>query len=73
MNVKDKIRSEIENLPEETLAKVLEFISFQKFAGDLYESDQEYLSSIPGMKESIKKGIETPIDECEEVIGWDIS
>lgn len=25
-----------------------------------------YLLSIPGMRESIRKGIETPLDECSE-------
>jgi antitoxin YefM len=29
-----------------------------------------YLTSIPGMRESIKKGIETPIEECDEDVGW---
>ena len=29
-----------------------------------------YLLSIPGMKESIKKGMETPVDECSEELDW---
>ncbi len=29
-----------------------------------------YLLSIPGMSESIRKGIETPLDECSEDPGW---
>ncbi len=29
-----------------------------------------YLTSIPGMRESIKKGIETPVEECDEDVGW---
>ena len=29
-----------------------------------------YLLSIPGMKESIKKGMETPIEECSEELDW---
>ena len=29
-----------------------------------------YLASIPGMRESIKKGIKTPIDKCSEEPGW---
>jgi len=29
-----------------------------------------YLTSIPGMRESIREGIETPVDECEEDIDW---
>ena len=29
-----------------------------------------YLLSIPGMKESIKQGMETPADECSEELDW---
>ena len=29
-----------------------------------------YLLSLPGMRESIRKGIKTPVDECTEEIDW---
>jgi PHD/YefM family antitoxin component YafN of YafNO toxin-antitoxin module len=29
-----------------------------------------YLTSITGMRESIKKGLATPIDECREKLAW---
>jgi antitoxin YefM len=29
-----------------------------------------YLASIPSMRESIKKGIKTPIEKCSEEPGW---
>lgn len=29
-----------------------------------------YLLGIPGMRESIREGIATPIEECEEEPGW---
>jgi antitoxin YefM len=29
-----------------------------------------YLTSIPGMRESIKKGIKTPVEKCGEEPGW---
>jgi antitoxin YefM len=29
-----------------------------------------YLLSIPGMRESIIEGMQTPIDECEEKLEW---
>lgn len=29
-----------------------------------------YLLGIPGMRESIRAGMETPIDECSEDPGW---
>jgi len=37
-----------------------------------WEAIQEtlYLLSIPGMRESIREGMETPVDECAEEPGW---
>ena len=29
-----------------------------------------YLVSIPGMRESIRQGLATPIDECSEELDW---
>jgi len=29
-----------------------------------------YLLSIPGMRESIREGMETPLEECSEEPGW---
>jgi antitoxin YefM len=29
-----------------------------------------YLLSIPGMRESIREGMETPVEECAEEIEW---
>lgn len=29
-----------------------------------------YLLSVPGMRESIREGIETPVEECEAEPGW---
>ncbi|WLD56821.1 type II toxin-antitoxin system Phd/YefM family antitoxin [Salinispirillum sp. LH 10-3-1] len=29
-----------------------------------------FLLSVPGMRESIREGLETPIDECEEDLDW---
>ena len=29
-----------------------------------------YLLSIPGMRKSIKEGMETPIDECSKSLDW---
>ena len=29
-----------------------------------------YLLSIPGMRESIKEGLATPIEECDEELDW---
>jgi len=37
-----------------------------------WDSIQEtlYLLSIPGMRESIRKGIATPVEECNKELGW---
>jgi antitoxin YefM len=29
-----------------------------------------YLSSIPGMRESIKEGMQTPVDQCSKDLDW---
>jgi antitoxin YefM len=29
-----------------------------------------YLAAIPGMRDSIKKGLRTPVEKCEEDPGW---
>lgn len=37
-----------------------------------WEAIQEtlYLLSIPGMRESIKEGLDTPTDECSQELDW---
>jgi len=39
---------------------------------DDWRSIQEtlYLLSIPGMRESIRKGLKTPVRKCSEKLGW---
>jgi prevent-host-death family protein len=29
-----------------------------------------YLTSIPGMRKSIREGLNTPVEECDEEPGW---
>ncbi|HEX2768465.1 MAG TPA: type II toxin-antitoxin system Phd/YefM family antitoxin [Geobacteraceae bacterium] len=29
-----------------------------------------YLTSVPGMRKSIQDGIKSPIEECDEELGW---
>jgi len=33
-------------------------------------SETIYLLSIPGMRESIREGLKTPIDECDSELAW---
>lgn len=37
-----------------------------------WEAIQEtlFLLSVPGMRESIREGMETPVDECSEDLDW---
>ena len=37
-----------------------------------WEAIQEtlFLLSVPGMRESIREGMETPVDECDEDLDW---
>lgn len=41
-------------------------------AEDDWRAIQEtlYLLSIPGMRESIRKGLKTPVDKCSQEIKW---
>ena len=73
MSSRDYIISQLDALPEPVLDKVQEFIMFQRFSMGVFESDTEYLQSIPGMSESIMEGKATPICECLDSVGWDIS
>lgn len=29
-----------------------------------------YLLSVPGMRESIREGMDTPVDDCDEGLSW---
>jgi hypothetical protein len=72
MNRKEMLLNQIDSLPDFAVEKVMEFILFQRYSLGMFEDDTEYLSSIPGMKESIVKGLNTPISECvpEEEVEW---
>lgn len=41
-------------------------------AEDDWKSIQEtlYLTAIPGMRESIKKGLKTPVEKCSDELDW---
>jgi hypothetical protein len=34
------------------------------------QDDTNYLLNIPGMRESILEGLNTPIDECDDKVEW---
>ena len=41
-------------------------------SGDDWRAIQEtlYLLNIPGMRESIREGLATPVEECEQELDW---
>jgi hypothetical protein len=64
MSNRDYAKTQIDTLPEDVIEKVVEFISFQKFNLGMYDNDTDYLSSVPGMTDKIKAGLNTPLSEC---------
>ena len=64
MTTREKIITQLDTLPDSVLEKIAEFISFQIYSLDLNGDSTDYLTSIPGMVESIKKGMETPLSDC---------
>ena len=64
MSGRDYVKIQIETLPDDIIEKIIEFISFQKFTIGMYDNDTDYLSSIPGMADKIKNGMNTPLSEC---------
>ena len=67
MSNREYVASKLDSLPDSVIEKLREFISFQKFSLGLYDSDDEYLASIPGMVESIKAGAAEPLEDCIDV------
>ena len=61
---RDYAKTQIDILPDGVVEKIIEFISFQKYSLGLFDSDDEYLDSIPDMSESICEGLATPLSEC---------
>ena len=64
MTNREYVKAQIDSLPENIIEKIVEFISFQKYSNGLFKDDTEYLSSIPGMVDKMKEGINTPMSDC---------
>ena len=64
MSNRDYAKTQIDMLPDNVIEKIIEFISFQRYSLGMFDSDDDYLASIPGMTESIKEGLATPLSEC---------
>ena len=64
MTIQESVKKEIDTLSTEALYAVRDFLLFQKYRDILEMDDSTYLSSIPGMTDSIKEGVNTPLCEC---------
>jgi len=64
MTIRESVKTEIDALPDNALYAVRDFLLFQKHRDILEMSDTAYLNSIPGMADSIKEGVKTPLSEC---------
>ncbi|MDR0248973.1 MAG: hypothetical protein LBI44_04895 [Oscillospiraceae bacterium] len=69
MSSREYAKAQIDALPDGAVEKVVDFIAYQRYSlglpdGDDFDSDEEYLASIPGMMESIREGLATPLSEC---------
>ena len=64
MDIRESVKKEIDVLSTDALYAVRDFLLFQKYRDILEMSDSTYLKSIPGMENSIKEGIQTPLSEC---------
>lgn len=71
-------RSKLYNLIDEASASHQPIVITGKRSNAVLVSEEDWnaisetlnLLSIPGMRESIKEGMETPIEECSEELDW---
>ncbi len=72
MVTRELLKHEIDILPDEALVDIQKYIMFQKFSFGIFDSDTEYLNSIPGMAKNIIEGMQEPIDKClsENEVSW---
>ena len=64
MSTREYVKLQVDTLPEALVEKLVEYIAFQKFQHDIFDSDDDYLSSVPGMNKIIEEGLATPLSEC---------
>ena len=64
MTIRESVKTEIDALTDEALYAVRDFLLFQKYRDILEMNDTAYLNTIPGMADSIKEGVKTPLSEC---------
>jgi hypothetical protein len=63
------INKEIYKLPLTSQKEVLDFVLFLNKRINI-ETDNDYLSKDPDIKQAIINGLNTPLDECSEHLDW---
>jgi hypothetical protein len=63
------INKEIDKLPLTSQKEVLDFVLFLKKRIKI-ETDNDYLSKNPEIKQAIIEGLNTPLDECSKQLDW---
>ncbi|MGY6274603.1 hypothetical protein [Methylomonas sp. MgM2] len=67
--LQEKIHQEINTLPLTSQKEVLDFVLFLKNTLNT-ETDSDYLSKDPKIKQAIIDGLNTPLDECSDRLDW---
>ncbi len=67
--LQEKINQEINKLPLISQKEVLDFILFIQQKIDT-ETDSDYLSKNPEVKNAIINGLNTPLNECSTQLDW---
>ena len=63
------INKEIYKLPLTSQKEVLDFVLFLNKRINI-ETDNDYLSKDPDIKQAIINGLNAPLDECSEHLDW---
>lgn len=67
--LQEKIFQEVNTLPLTSQKEVLDFVLFLKNTLNT-ESDSDYLSKDPEIKQAIIDGLNTPLDQCSDHLNW---
>jgi len=67
--LQEKINQEINTLSLTSQKEVLDFVLFLKKDINT-ETDNDFLSKNPEIKQAIIDGLNTPLDECSEHLDW---
>jgi hypothetical protein len=68
-SLQEKINQEINTLPLNSQKEVLDFVLFLKKVVNT-ETDSDYLSKNPDIKQAIIDGLNTPLNECSDQLDW---